>query len=325
MKRYIFVIGLFLIVYGLSIGVPTIQAQPYPNRPIQVIIPLAPGSALDITGRFLVEELKKILGTQLIVINKPGASMTLGTDAVVRSKKDGYTIAYTGASSIVYTLATNPEIVPYDPFKDLEPLGLACFLPYVIAVQESSPWKTFSELIDYAKKNPGKLRVSTAGIGNTTHFALEMIQSLTGAEFTHVPYSGGGDFLVGALLGGHVEVIIHIASIVIPHVEAGKFRMLLVTPKMPEFPNVPTITELGYKQDLVTSWLAFYAPAGMPKEVKRVLVPAIENAVKSPELKRKISKLGFFSDYRSPSELKKLSIEDYETALAIAVKIGLRK
>jgi len=259
------------------------------------------------------------------VMNKPGAAMTLGTDAVVRSKKDGYTLLYTGSSAIVYARVTNPETVPYNPDKDLEPLGLSLFLPLTVTVQESSPWKTFNDLIDYAKKNPGKLRVSTIGQGSTDHFNLELVQSLTGAQFTHVPFKGG-EAVLTALLGGHVEVTNDALSKMLPHVNAGKLRILLISKKMPEFPNIPTITELGYKQDLLTAWMASFAPAGIPEEVKKVLVPAVEKAIKNPELKSTIEKMGgYLVDYKSPAELKKIMAEDYERANTIAIKLGLRK
>jgi tripartite-type tricarboxylate transporter receptor subunit TctC len=283
-----------------------------------------PGTTGDITGRLLAEELGKILGTQIIVINKPGASMTLGTDVVVRSKKDGYTIGYTNTSAIIYAKVSNPDVVPYDPFKDLEPLGLHVFFSNVIAVQGSSPWKTFSELVDYARKYPEKVRVGTPGIGSTSHFCLAMTETLTGAKFTHIPLKGTQS-MVTNLLGGHLEVIVTAPSQVIPFVDDGKARALLVSKKMPQFPNVPTLTDLGYKQDLLSAWFALYAPAGVSEEVKKVLVPAVEKAIKTPELRPKIEKLGFIIDYKSPAELKKIMAEDYETAYAIAVKIGLRK
>ncbi len=323
MRRFTIAVCLISFVCVLGLTTPTIQAQPYPNRPIQLILPTNPGTPSDLTGRLLAEEMGKILGTQLIPMNKPGASMTLGTDLVVRSKKDGYTIAYTNTSAIIYARVTNPETVPYDPFKDLEPLGLSTFFPLAVMVQEGSPWKNFTDLVDYAKKNPGKLRFSTHGEGSVDHFNLQILQSLTGAQFTHVPIQGIQ--LAPSLLGGHIEVTIDALLLVKPHVQAGKLRMLLMTKKMPEFPNVPTITELGYKQDLLLSWFAFYAPAGVPEEVKKVLVPAIEKAVKNQELKDKIDKMGFNVGYKSPAELRKLSMGDYERACAIAAKLGLRK
>ncbi len=319
----LFKLALFSILLFLLI--PSLHAEQYPNRPIQLIVPNVPGSIMDITGRMFAEELGKLLNTQVIVINKPGAAMIVGTEAVVRSKKDGYTLAYTGSSAIVYTRVTNPETVPFNPEKDLEPLGLHVYIPQAIAVQENSQWKTFSELVDYAKKNPAKIRVSTIGIGSTSHFCLEIIQSLTGTQFTHVPFKGG-EAVITALLGGHVEASVDAPGKFIPHVRAGKLRMLLISKKMSEYPNVPTATELGYKQDLLTAWLAVFAPSGIPEDVKRVLIPAVEKVIKNPEIKARIEKMeGYVVDYKSPEELRRLIKEEYERANEIAIKIGLKK
>src|SRR5512135_3527091 len=323
MKRLVLISILFLIVSGLMIETSAVQAQPYPNRPIQLIIPIPAGGGGDVNGRLLVEDLTKILGQQIVVVNKPGASDTLGTDALAKSKKDGYTLGYTSSAAMVYSRATNPQAVPYDPVKDFDPLALHTFFPLAVAVQASSPWKTFKELVDYAKTNPGKLRVSTAGVGSTSNFDVEIVQSLTGAQFTHVPFKGG-EAVVTALLGGHVEVSYDIVGKFLPHVDAGKVRLLLVSKKTSIYPNLPTLMELGYKRDLLSGWHAMFGPAGMPEDVKKVLVTAIEKAVKYPEGKAKIEKLGYVVEYKSPAELRKLIIDDYETAHGIAVKLGLQ-
>jgi tripartite-type tricarboxylate transporter receptor subunit TctC len=324
MKRSVLALGLFLFVCGTGSGFSPVLAQPYPNRPIQLVVPLPPGAQGDVSARILADDLAKTLGTQIVVLNKPGAALTLGTDAVVRSKKDGYTIVYTSSGALVYARVINPETVPYNPSEDLEPLGVHLFYPLTVTVSESSPWKTLPELVDYAKKNPGKVRVSTTGIGSTDHFNVGIIQSVTGAEFTHVPFKGG-ESVVTALLGGHVEVTFDTLSKVLPHVEAGKLRILAISKKRVEFPNVPTLTELGYKQGMISAWFGFYAPAGIPEDVKNTLVSAIEKAIKNPELKAKTEKLGFIVDYKSPAESRKLCEEDYQRALAIAEKLGLRK
>jgi len=315
---------LSLLLIGFSFGTQTIHAQPYPNRPIQLIIPGTAGSILDITGRLLADELGKILGTQLIPVNKPGGGFTVGTDFAVRSKKDGYTLVYTNNPAIIYARILTPEAVAYDPDKDLDPLGLHLFFPHAVAVQGTAPWKTFPELLDYLKKNPNAIRVSTPGIGSTSHFHLEIIQALSGTQFNHVPFKSG-EAVITALLGGHVEMTYDAISKIAPHAETGKMRMLIVSIKSPLFPKIPTITELGYKQDLPASWFAMYGPSGMPEDVKKVLIPAIEKAIKNPELKTKIEKMHFVVNYKSPAEQKKLSTEEYETSLAIAKKVGLFK
>lgn len=321
MRRFIYFIIFLTIIFSL---VSYLKAQTYPSRPIQLVIPNVPGSLMDINARVLSDELGKILGTQVIIIHKPGAATVLGTDHVARSKKDGYTLVYTGASALIYARVTNPETVPYDPDKDLEPLGNHLFLPLTVTVRADSPWKTFKELVDYAKNNPGKLRASTIGMGGIDHFNVELVQALTGTEFTHVPFKGG-ESVITALLGGHVEVTFDAFGKVLPHADAGKFRILLLSKKMPGYPQIPTAKELGYKQDLLTGFFAFYGPAGLPEEVKRVLIPAIEKVVKNPELKAKVEKMGFIVEYKSPSDMRKMVSEDYETANAIAKKIGLKK
>ena len=321
-SRHHFYFGiLFLVILVTLVPSPSF-AQRYPDHPIQLIIPNPPGSIADITARMLGSELEKILGQKMIPNNKPGATSVLGADAAVRAKKDGYTLLYANASALTIAPIINPEVVHYDTFKDLEPLGFHYLFPTSINVRSDSPWKTFSELIDYAKKNPAKLRVSTQGVGGMPHLMLEMIQVMTGAQFTHVPFEGG-ESVVTAVLGGHVEVSCDAFSKVKPHVDTGKMRVLLINHKMSAFPQIPTITELGYKQRLINSWFALYAPAGIPEEARKVLVPAIEKAVRNT--KPKIDEMWGVCEYKSPSELKKMTEEDYKQIYEVAVKIGLRK
>jgi len=315
--------SLMFLVGGIVLFAPAAScAAGYPEHNIQFVIPNPAGAQTDITGRLLASELEKIIGGKIIPNNKPGASTVLATDAVVRAKKDGYTLLYGGASSIVYVPIANPDVVHYDPAKDLESLGLHFFLPQTITVRSDAPWKTFQEFIDYGKANPGKIRVSTTGIGSSPHFILEMIQSMTGARFTHVPFEGG-ESVVTAVLGGHVEATCEAVAKVKPHVEAGRMRILLMTNKMAGFSNIPTIKELGYKQDLPLTWWGLWAPSGIPEEARKVLVPAMEKAVKLT--KTRMDQLGNICEYRSPAEVGKLREEEYKKVYEIAVKIGVRK
>jgi len=324
MRRLVLSVYLACIVCLFCLAHLPAHAQPYPNRPIQLVVPAVPGATSDITGRILAEEMEKLLGTKVIVLNKPGASMTLGTDTVVRSKKDGYTLLYAPSAATVYARIVNPESVSYDPDKDLEPLGLHCYFPLVIAVQKEAPWKTFSELVEHAKKNPGQIRISTAGMGSLANFDIAIIESLTGAQFTLVPFKGG-ESVVTALLGGHVEATCDMLSKFVPHVESGALRILIISKKMAEYSQLPTITDFGYKQDLLSGWFSLYAPAGIPEEARKVLVPAIEKAIKNPEIKSKVERMQYIVDYKSPGELKRIMAEEYGVASDIAVRIGLRK
>jgi len=298
------------------------HAAGYPDHNIQLVVPYPAGSGADITARILIGELEKILGAKIIPNNKPGASSVLGTDAVVRGKKDGYTLLYGSSAGFVYAPVANPEVLHYDPLKDAEPLGFHYFFPSVLAVRPDAPWKTFPQLVEYAKKNPSKIRVSTTGVGSGPHFVLEILQSVTGTTMTHVPFEGG-EAVLTALLGGHVEATVDAFSKVKPHADAGKMRMLLTTNKLPGYSDVPTISELGYKQSLPGSWFVLFAPTGIPEEVRRVLVPAAEKAIKAT--KPKIDQLGGICEYKSPAEVKKMIEQQYAGALEVAIKIGLRK
>ena len=320
-RHHIFLAVLFAVVIVTLVPLPSF-AQRYPDHPVQFVIANVAGASMDITGRMLASELEKILGQKVIPTNKPGASAVLGTDAVVKAKKDGYTLLYTSVSGLTFAPVTNPEIVHYDPAKDLEFLGLHYAFPSGINVRTDSPWKSFSELIDYAKKNPAKVRVSTTGVGSVPHFMLEMIQVMTGAQFTHVPFEGG-ESVVTAVLGGHVEASCDAYAKVSPHVDTGKIRVLLTNRKIPAHPQIPTITELGYKQNLPNSWFGLLAPAGIPEEAKKVLVPAAEKAIKNT--KAKIEQIWGICEYKSPSEFKAMWEEEYKRVYETAVKIGLRK
>ena len=324
MKRLLVVLSFFFAAYGFTFDVKTTLAQPYPNRPIQLVIPLPPGAQGDVSGRLLADEIGRILNTQIVVVNKVGATSTLGTEAVARAKKDGYTILYTSSGPMSYLRVTYPEMVHYDPDKDLEPLGTHLFYPATATVLADSPWKTFADLVDYAKKNPGKLRVSTTGVGSSDHFNVEIIHSLTGAELTHVPFKGGESVLT-ALLGGHVEVTFDTLSKVLPHIESGKLRPLIISKKRAELPNVPTLEELGYKEELISAWFGFYGPAGIPEEARKALVSAVEKAINNPELKEKTEKLGFIVDYKTPAESRKLAQDYYERAVVIVDRLGIKK
>lgn len=323
MRRALWVIGL-LCVMGTGIGVPALHAGSYPEYPIQMVIPGAPGDAMDIAARAAGEELAKVLKAQVVPMNKPGAAATLGTAAVAGAKKDGYTILYGNTSGFVYAPAFNPKEAPYDPVRDLDHLGLHSFFPDGISVQAESPWKDFQTVIEYAKKNPGKFRIGTLGVGSINHFRLEIIKSLTGTDIAMIPFKGSSPALT-ALLGGHIEGAFVAFNMVHAHYESGKLRGILADQKVAALPNIPSLTQLGYKQDLPPTYFGFAAPTGIPEEARKVLVPAIEKVCKNAELAEKLKKIWFFPNYRSPAEFKQLVTRDYENACAIVKKMDVSR
>ena len=324
MKYTILIVSLICIVSATAIDLQPIQAQTYPSYPIQLVIPGGPGDAVDISARSVAEELAKILKITIVPVNKPGGGAMVATDFVAKGKKDGYTLLYAMSSGLIYSPAMSPETVPYDPLRDVEPLGRHVTFPGVLSVQAESPWKTFTEVIEYSRKNPGKFRCGSLGIGAITHFQLEMIKSVTATDITFIPFKGASP-AVTALLGGHIESTLVGVVLSQPHFQSGKLRGVLLDEKVADLPDIPTLRELGYEMDLPISWFGFFAPAGIPDEAKKVLVPAIEKAIKTPELAGKLQKLWYITNYKSPAELKQIVVENYEKIRTMAKKMGLTK
>jgi tripartite-type tricarboxylate transporter receptor subunit TctC len=324
MRRQMLFLGFVLAVFGLFLGVSPLQAQSYPDHPIQLVIPGAPGDALDLAGRLFIEELEKVLKVQVIPLNKPGAAGTVGSDFAAKSKKDGYTLLYGNTSAVVYRPAFNPASVPYDPLRDLEPLGMHVAFPDTISVKTDAPWKNFQEVIEYAKKNPGKFRCGTLGVGSSNHFRLEMIKETTGVNITMVPFKGAMP-AVTALLGGHIESAFVAVAISEPHFKSGKLKGILLDQKVPGLPDIPTLQDLGYKRVLPLTFLAFFAPAGIPEEAKNILVPAIKKAAMNPDLIAKLQKMWILTKYKSPEELRQIMSEDYGNARKMAKQMNISK
>jgi len=323
MRRRIIFLGLVLAVWVLTSKVSPIQAQSYPDHSIQMVIPGAPGDALDIAGRLLIEKLEKILKVSIIPVNKPGAAGTLGTDYAIRSKKDGYTLLYSNTSAVIYNPAFNPESVPYHPLRDLDPLALHVSFPDVISVRTDAPWKNFSEFIEHARKNPGQLRLGTLGVGSSNHVRLEIIKSITGVDITMVPFKGAMPALT-ALLGGHADAAFVALALSDPHFKSGKLKGILLDQKVAG-QEIPTLQDLGYSRGLPLTFLAIFAAVGIPDDAKKVLVPAIQKAINDPDLISKLQNMWIVTKYRSPAELKQIMSEDYENARKIVMQMGVSK
>jgi len=321
MKR--FLVNLFTTVLMLVIA-PLLNAQNYPKQPINLIIPLAPGDATDVAGRTIGEAMSKLLKVPVVAVNKPGAGGTIGTDSAIKSAKDGYTILITNNASLVFNRVLTPDTVPYDPFKDLTAIGMAVRTPIILAVHKDAPFKDFAEMVAYAKKNPGNVRVGTVGPGSVGHFTVEIISSLTGAELTMIPFKGAGP-AVTAALGGHIEGAAAAQGVVAEHLKAGTMRGIVASSKMPEFPNIPTLTQLGYKQNLLGVWSAFFAPAGVSAEVSKTLISALEKSVKDPTIAARLVNLGMVADYEPPEKLIAEIREEHRIVEQIAKKAGLIK
>jgi len=315
---------LFRCAVLLLAAAAPVHAQDYPTGAVTLVIPLAPGDATDTSARAIADELSRELKVPIVPVNRPGAGGALGTELVVKAKPDGNTIILTNNASLVFRSILDPKTASYNPLTDLTPLGLAMRSPSILAVRGDAPYKTFAELVEYAKKNPGSARIGTAGAGSVGEFCIHIINSLTGAGLVPVPFTGASPG-VTALLGGHVEGVVLALGTMTGHLRSGTLRGLAISSKYPDFPGIPTLADLGYAEGMFGIWVAFFAPSGVPSEVARALVPALERAINSPAIGAKLKPLGMVMDYSPPAKLLAEIREEHRRVSEIAAKSGLIK
>jgi len=299
-------------------------AQQYPSGPITLIIPLAAGDATDIAARVIGAALERELKVPIVPLNRPGAGGSLGTSLLVKAAKDGSTIGIPNNAALIYRAILEPEVASYDALTDLAPLALAMRSPSILTVNAELPYKSFREMIDYARKNPGKVRIGTAGIGSVGDFCLRLINRLTGAGLVMVPFTGAAPS-VNAMRGVHIEGVILALGTMTSHLASGAVRGLVISTKWPEYPDIPTMAELGYSQPLFGVWTGIFAPAGVPSEVTHVLQPALEQAICSPEVAAHLKPLGIVADYAPPDKLVAEMRDESRRVRDIARAEGLLK
>jgi tripartite-type tricarboxylate transporter receptor subunit TctC len=293
-------------------------ADSYPSKPVKILIPFGPGSATDVTSRILSESLAKSLKGNIVVDYKAGGSGMVGAAAVAQSRPDGYTILCGTIATHVFGPLLSPDKPPYDPVKDFAPIALIGESPNVLFVNSQSPFKTFEDLVDYAKKNPGKLNCGTIGVGTAAHFILELINLNLGTKITHVPYKEGTAATAVAVLGGHIDMGIMGASAAIPQVKAGKLRLLVATSKLSDIHDTPTFKEKKLPQASIGIWIGYFAPAKTPKAIMDKLAAAIATATKDPENVKKLDKMGFTAEYKPSQEFSEIM----KSQLDIVAKTG---
>ena len=302
------------------------QAQSFPNGPVSVVVPLAPGDAADIAARAMGEELSRLLNVPVLLVNRPGAGGAIGAQSVVQAKKDGQTILLAQNSALTFRVVLDPQSASYDALRDLVPLGIASRTPSVLVVRSGgeASYRSFAEFIDYARKNPGRVRIGHPGAGSVGDFCVQLINALTGAELAPIPYTGAAP-AVAALRGGHIEGVVLALGALSGHIKAGTFRGLVASHPVPDFADIPTMRDLGYPEDLFGIWLGFLAPAGIPDEARKVLVGAIEQTVKAPALKARLAPLGILQSYAAPEQMATEVREEFKRVSELAKRTGLVK
>lgn len=276
----------------LAAAFPAAAAEPYPNKPIRLIVPYAAGGGTDVMARAFAQRLASALSVQIVVENRTGAGGNIAASAVAKAAPDGYTLFFGAAGP----LAVNPALydkLPFDPVKDFAPIGLVGSMALFLTVPASMPVKSVKDLVALAKAKPGQLNYASAGIGGTTHLAMEVLKTETGANLTHVPYKGTAAG-VADMLGGNIQVIFDAWTSTSPHVESGKLKYLAVstTARSALAPQVPTMAESGFPGFNVFVWYGILAPAGTPSEVVDKLGRETLKVMAQPELKEAFARLG---------------------------------
>lgn len=296
-------------------------AQNYPERPIRLVNPWAPGGSADIVARLIAQKMSEELRQPIIIDNRPGAAGTVGSDLVAKSAPDGYTLILSTVASHAIAVSLYPKL-PYSALADFEHIGMIDTLPNALLVGASFPARNLSELIALAKAKPSALSFGSAGNGSSPHLAGEMFKAQAGIDALHVPFKGGAPALQ-ALLGGEISFMFESISTINAHVKSGKLRVLGTTgaKRSPMLPNVPTLHELGLTNFVAESWHGISAPAGTPGTIVARLNAALRSAVETPSIHARLIELGVTPGSLSPAQFRdfiKSEIDKWKTVVEIS-------
>ena len=288
-----------------------VQAQSWPTRAVQIVVPLGAGGFADVPARLLAPALSRQIGGTFVVEYKPGAGSTIGANDVAKSAPDGYTLLFTATPHVISAHLYSK--LPYDALKDFTPVARIASGPYVLVVHPDLPVHSVQELIALAKKEPGKIDYASSGNGSAQHLVGALFASMAGIELNHVPYKGSGAALRDVLAG---RVKVHFAGVpnVMRHVAAGKLRALGVTTptRWPEMPDVPPIAEAGVPGYNAALWLCMLAPAGTPAAIVDRLSAEIGKALKDPDMVQKLHNAGIAPAYLGPTEFGPFLKAEYD-------------
>jgi tripartite-type tricarboxylate transporter receptor subunit TctC len=299
-----------LILLLFAAVVATSAAADYPDRPIRLIVPQAAGSATDTIARILGLELGKELGQQIIVDNRPGGALTIGLDLTAKSAPDGYTICMGPVGALAITRHMVAKL-PYDIEHDFQPIALVSRGHMLLAVAPSLPVTSVRELIDYAKRHPGKLSNASSSNGSPGHVGGELFKSMSGTEIVHIPYRGGAA-AINDLIAGRVDLMFESLNSIAPHAKSGTVRALAVSGgrRSPAFPELPTVAEAGVPGYEAATWSGVIGPAGIPRPIVDKLNAAINRAIQSAAFQERFAAIGDESAGGTPEEFLALIRSD---------------
>jgi len=312
------VAALALLVNGGAVA-----QTPYPDRPIRMIVPLAAASAVDVAARIVTQKMSDQMGQQIVIVNQPGASGLIGAEQVARAEPDGYTLG--GFNDSIMTMVPNLQTnMRWDILKDFEPVSLVATVQWGLIAGNQTGYKTAADLIAAARAAPGKIDYGSGGPGSPQHLAMAMFASGAGISLTHVPYKGATQAATD-VAGGQIPVAFQGLGTVAALVRGGQVRLLGVTTptRLPQFPDVPTVSESGLPGFFFDSWFAILAPAGTPKPIVAQLNAGVLKALQDPEVRRKLEELGFAARGSSPEELRAITRDQLARYSRVMKEMGI--
>jgi tripartite-type tricarboxylate transporter receptor subunit TctC len=302
------------LLWLLALIVPALAWGQYPNKPVRMIVPFAPGGASDFVGRILQPRLTELLGQQIVVENRAGASGNIGMDAAAKATPDGYTL-YLGN---VGTVALNPAVfvktLTVVPTRDFIPITQVVDVPGVLVVHPDLQAKTVKDIIAIAKAYPGKLNYASPGAGSQNRLETEVFRKIAGLDMVHVPYKGGAGPAVAGLVGGETHLMFVTASSAMNHVKNGRLRLIAVTSakRLQAFPDAPTFAESGFPELTSGSWQGIFVPTGTPQPVVERLYAAVIDTMKTPEVQQRLANGGVDVVTSAPGEFAKFVARETE-------------
>ena len=319
---------LFLSAIGAVLSVATPPAasaaeQPYPNKPIRLMVASSPGGPNDLVARMIAAPWGELLGRAIVVDNRAGAAGTIGTEVVARAAPDGYTLLVGFPGPLIIAPLLN-DTASYDTSKDFAPVSLAVAAPFVLLVHPSVPAKSVKELIALARSRPGKMNYASGGTGIGSHLAMELLNHVTGTQMVHVPYKGAGPALT-ALMAAEVDAFFVALGTALPHIKTEKVRALALggEKRFPALPNLPTVSESGYKFN-ASSWYGILAPRNTPRAIVSRLHATVTQVVEAPQLKTRLTDMAFEVIGSTPDEFAKIIREETAIWSKVITATGLK-
>jgi len=321
LQKWVFLTLILTLLFSTPCLSQQTETGQYPTRPITFIVPVAAGATSDLACRLISKEAEKFLGQPITVVNKPGASFTVGIAAIAAAKPDGYTIGYSGHPGMFVPPLTSK--VPYHPVKDLRQVMQFGLMNVAVTVKGDSPFKDFKDIIEYARQNPKKLSYGSGGVGTFGHLALEQIAKREKVQFTHIPFKGSPE-TQAALLGGHI--LVGTGDFTFGLLESGQIRLILLIAERhsTEYPKVPILSDLGYDTPAPT-FLNVAGPKGMPDDVVKRLDDAFSKAMKEPAFIKGMKEFRFTIFYRNGKDLDNYMAANYDAFAKLLKEEGFIK